>query len=137
LRDLGPAVVLGLSAIVLAVMIRPPVRLQLTVLGLAVAAAGTALAVEARLRDRLQHWLEPVRANGAPENTGAALQALARGGVWGTGLGRGRPDAVTNAENDFILSAVTEERGLVGAACVVLLGAPTTPDGERCSPWPS
>ncbi len=49
-----------------------------------------------------------------------SLFALATGGLFGTGLGRGRPDLIPSAHTDFVFSALGEELGLLGTAAVVL-----------------
>ncbi|MET7392416.1 FtsW/RodA/SpoVE family cell cycle protein [Dactylosporangium sp. NPDC005572] len=120
-HDLGPALVLGLTAIVLILLQRPPARYVVALLGVLPVPAAAAYLAVARLQERVEQWRMPVRGDGAVENTGAALQALARGGWFGTGLGHGAPHAVANVTNDFVLVAIGEERGLIGLAGHVLL----------------
>ena len=49
-----------------------------------------------------------------------ALYGIGDGGIVGTGLGRGSPDKVPEAQNDFIFAAIGEEIGLVGATTVLM-----------------
>ncbi len=120
-HDLGPTLVLGTTALALFLLLRPPRKFVLVMLAVPPVAATVAYLAVPRLHQRVDHWLHPVTAGGALENTGAALDALARGGWTGTGLGRGTPASVANVDNDFALVAVAEERGLVGVACYVLV----------------
>ena len=94
----------------------------------ALAMAGTPLALMLLLTKehrvlRLIAFLEPTA---DPAGSGyqvlAARDALARGGVWGTGIGRGQMKLgpLPEAHSDFIFAVAGEELGLVGV--VLILG---------------
>jgi peptidoglycan glycosyltransferase len=94
---------------------------------------GAAAFVSWRLFDHVQTrvdiWLDPwADEYGKGFQIVQALYGLGDGGIVGTGLGRGSPDKVPEAQNDFIFAALGEEMGLVGAttvlmAYVLLIGA--------------
>ncbi|MCU0301454.1 MAG: FtsW/RodA/SpoVE family cell cycle protein [Candidatus Nanopelagicales bacterium] len=73
---------------------------------------------------RVKVWLDPFAyANDEGYQIVQSLYGFAFGGVMGAGWGRGYPQLVPFAENDFIFSAIGEELGLVGAFAVVVLFA--------------
>lgn len=49
------------------------------------------------------------------------LQAMARGGLFGRGIGNGSPGGIPLADSDMIFSIVCEELGLITGLCIVLL----------------
>jgi cell division protein FtsW (lipid II flippase) len=70
---------------------------------------------------RVDNWLNPWA---DPLDKGyqiiQSLYGLSDGGLTGTGLGRGNPGQVPEAQNDFIFSSIGEEMGLVGASSVLM-----------------
>ena len=74
------------------------------------------------VRIRVATWLDPwsdIDATGYQITQ--ALFATASGGLFGTGIGIGRPDYIPVAESDFIFSAICEEMGVFMGIGVVLL----------------
>jgi cell division protein FtsW (lipid II flippase) len=72
---------------------------------------------------RVQVWLDtfdPKTVHDESFQLAQSLFALATGGLFGTGLGRGRPDLIPAAETDFIFSVIGEELGMLGTAAVLL-----------------
>ena len=71
---------------------------------------------------RVDAWLNPwVDAAGGSYQIIQSLQAIAAGGVIGSGPGLGSPGVVPVAHSDFIYAAISEEFGLLGAFGVLLL----------------
>jgi cell division protein FtsW (lipid II flippase) len=72
---------------------------------------------------RVQVWMDtfnPETLHDESFQLAQSLFALATGGLFGTGLGRGRPDLIPAAETDFIFSVIGEELGMLGTAAVLL-----------------
>lgn len=72
---------------------------------------------------RVQVWMDtfnPETIHDEGFQLAQSLFALATGGLFGTGLGRGRPDLIPAAETDFIFSVIGEELGMLGTAAILL-----------------
>ena len=75
------------------------------------------------VQSRVQVWLDvfnPRFISDEGFQLSQSLFALATGGLFGTGLGRGRPDLIPAAPTDFIFSVIGEELGLLGTAGVLV-----------------
>jgi cell division protein FtsW (lipid II flippase) len=73
------------------------------------------------VQTRVDIWLDPwADEYGKGFQIVQALYGIGDGGIVGTGLGRGSPDKVPEAQNDFIFAAIGEEMGLVGATTVLM-----------------
>jgi cell division protein FtsW (lipid II flippase) len=106
------------------------------VIGLGLFAAGAFLAYEviSHVRVRVDVWLDPFAyRNGSGYQLVQSLFGLGTGGIFGAGLGAGRPDQVPVAKSDFIASAIGEELGLFGLVAVILLDLILVERGLRTS----
>jgi cell division protein FtsW (lipid II flippase) len=75
------------------------------------------------VQERVTIWLHvfnPHLVNNQSYQLTQSLFAFATGGLFGTGLGQGRPDLIPAAHTDFLFSAVGEELGLLGTMAVLL-----------------
>ncbi len=124
-RDLGTSLLL--FGIFVAMLYVATERISWVVVGMGMFAAGAVLAgtlfshVGARYTAWL-HALDPeVYRSGASEQLVRGLFGMASGGLFGTGLGEGRPDLVPYAESDFIVSSLGEELGLTGLMAILTL----------------
>lgn len=121
-NDLGTALLL--FGVALAMLYAATGRGTYVALGAGTFAVAAWVAAEAvgRLAIRAQNWFDPWR---DPLATGyqqvQSEYALAAGGLFGVGLGRGIPQAIPDVQTDFVLAAIGEEQGLLGVAVVLLL----------------
>jgi peptidoglycan glycosyltransferase len=73
------------------------------------------------VQTRVDIWLDPWEDEyGRGFQIVQALYGIGDGGITGTGLGRGSPDKVPEAQNDFIFAAIGEEMGLIGATAILM-----------------
>jgi cell division protein FtsW (lipid II flippase) len=101
-------------------------------LGLFMAGAYTAYLMFGHVQERVMVWLHPFQyRNVQGYQIVQALFGLGTGGLFGTGLGGGRPDTVPLANTDFIVSTVGEELGLFGLVAILGLYALIVARGFR------
>jgi cell division protein FtsW (lipid II flippase) len=125
-RDLGTSLLIfGLFVVVIYVATNRP---SWIVIGLMLFSGGVALAYRlfAHVQRRIEIWLNPFDqslydAQGGSGQLVQGLFGLANGGLFGTGLGRGRPDITPLAYSDFIFAAIGEELGLTGVVALLLI----------------
>jgi cell division protein FtsW (lipid II flippase) len=95
-------------------------------IGLVLFAAGSLLAYHfvGHVHERVQIWLHPLAPkyiSGQSYQLAQGLFGQATGGIFGTGLGQGRPDIVPFANTDFIASTIGEELGLAGLMAILTI----------------
>lgn len=102
-------------------------RVSWIAIGLFLFAAGAYLAflLFSHVQARVYLWLDPFsdRSMALSDQLAKGLMGMAAGGLFGTGLGRGRPWMTPFAESDFILPSLAEELGLFGIFALLLLYA--------------
>lgn len=87
-----------------------------------VAACVIAFKLFTHVQQRVQNWLDPfAHYSTTGYQLSQALFGLGTGGIFGTGLGAGRPSLVPEANSDFIISSIGEELGLLGVFAVLML----------------
>jgi cell division protein FtsW (lipid II flippase) len=121
-RDLGSSLLLfGIFVVMLYVATE---RASWLLIGVGLFAAGAFLAYQifGHVRVRVDTWLDPFayRDEGGYQLV-QSLFGLGTGGLFGAGLGGGRPDQVPVAKSDFIAAALGEELGLFGLVAVIIV----------------
>ena len=125
-RDLGTSLLF--FGLFVAMLYLATERLSWVVLGLMLFIGGAVLASRlfSHVGARFEAWLHPFDDavfNASPGGSGQLVRGLfgmASGGLFGTGLGQGRPDLVPFAESDFIVASLGEELGLTGLLAILV-----------------
>ncbi|HWL59606.1 MAG TPA: FtsW/RodA/SpoVE family cell cycle protein [Microbacteriaceae bacterium] len=121
-RDLGTALLyFGLFLVMLYVATG---RSSWIVIGLALFGVGAYVATTTLdyVGRRINGWLDAFNPEFISDQSFQLVQGLfgiSAGGMFGTGLGRGRPDLTPLAESDFIIASLGEEIGLVGLFAIL------------------
>ena len=133
-RDLGSSLLLfGIFVVMLYVATE---RASWLLIGLGLFAGGALIAYQlfGHVQQRVDSWLDPFEYyDGSGYQVAQALFGLGTGGLFGAGLGGGRPDQVPVAKSDFIAAAVGEELGLFGLVAVIIVYLVLVERGLRTS----
>ncbi len=121
-RDLGSSLLIfGIFMVMLYVATE---RVSWLIIGMLMFMAGAyaAYRVFGHVRVRVDVWLDPFAyRDDAGFQIVQSLFGFGTGGLFGTGLGGGRPATVPFASTDFIAAAIGEELGLFGLVALILL----------------
>lgn len=119
-RDLGAVLLYFLTTVFMYYAATSNALLSLAGLGMGCAAAVIAYHAFPYVQDRVAIWINPWV---DPQVTGyqlvQALIAIGSGGLWGMGLGLGKPTTIPLYHSDFIFASMAEEFGLIFAVCVL------------------
>ncbi|PXY34832.1 cell cycle protein [Prauserella sp. PE36] len=123
-RDLGTALLF--FGIVLVMLYVATERIIWVVVGLSMFFVGALIAYQlfTHVQQRVANWIDPLSTYDEPGGgyqIAQGLFGLGTGGVFGTGLGAGRPETVPEANTDFISAALGEELGFVGLAAILMV----------------
>ncbi|MGD9935562.1 MAG: FtsW/RodA/SpoVE family cell cycle protein, partial [Dehalococcoidia bacterium] len=122
LRDLGSIAILLLFAGGMLFIATGRLRYPAAAAVVALVAASLGYVAFDHAEARIDTWLDPWSdADGDGYQSIQAIYAIEAGGITGTGLGLGRPDAIPAAPTDYVFSAIAEELGLAAAAGVALI----------------
>ncbi len=136
-RDLGTSLLF--FGLFVAMLYLATERLSWVLIGLALVLGGVVLAAQtfSHVAARFDAWLhafDNAVFTASPGGSGQLVRGLfgmASGGLFGTGLGQGRPDLVPYAESDFIVASLGEELGLTGLMAILVLYLVLTERGLR------
>ncbi|MCS6773828.1 MAG: FtsW/RodA/SpoVE family cell cycle protein [Anaerolineae bacterium] len=119
-QDLGAASLLALTCAAVAYFASGSAVLPLATLSLLVAGGIVGALASDRLAQRVTSWLNPwADPQGSSFQIVQSLIAIANGGVFGQGLGQGRPSYVPAVHTDFPFVTIAEELGLIGVVSVL------------------
>ena len=120
--DLGSALIFFGISISLLYVATSKKKYVVLCLGLSAVGGSMAYKLFGHIRDRVQIWLDPWS---DPTDAGyqiiQGLYAIASGGMFGLGLGRGYPDFVPVRESDYIFAMICEEFGMIFGIGILIL----------------
>jgi cell division protein FtsW (lipid II flippase) len=122
-KDLGSSLLFFSIFLVMLYVATARVAYMLFGIAMFVAGAYVGYVTFSHVQERVQIWLDvfdPKLIGDEGYQLAQSLFALATGGLFGTGLGLGRPDLIPAAHTDFVFAVIGEELGLLGTAAIVL-----------------
>ena len=132
-KDLGTSLLFfGLFVMMLYVATERP---SWPILGTLLFLAGAFLGylTYSHVQTRVSAWLDPFANWDANYQLIQGQFGMAWGGLFGTGLGLGRPNLTPLAKNDFIAAAIAEELGVAGLMAIIVIYAVIVMRGLRAA----
>lgn len=121
-KDLGGALIYFVTYLIMLTAITGNVLYLIAGLSGGSAAAVIAYKLFTHVRTRVSAWRDPWSIiNSGGFQISQSLFAIATGGWFGIGLGRGLPGRIPIVESDFIFSAIAEELGGIFSICILLV----------------
>lgn len=120
-KDLGAGLLIALTFLVM--FFAATGRTLLTLLGVGVLGGGAYASYKlfSHVQTRVQVWQDPwATYNGQGYQIVQGLLALASGGLFGVGLGRGMPEVIPVRESDYIFTVIGEEFGIIFGIIMIL-----------------
>jgi peptidoglycan glycosyltransferase len=122
-KDLGSSLLF--FSIFLVMLYVATARIVYVAIGLVMFGAGAYIGYQifTHVQQRVQIWLDVFNPRYIADEgyqLAQSLFAMATGGLFGTGLGQGRPDLIPAAHTDFIFAVIGEELGMMGTAGILL-----------------
>ena len=120
-KDLGAGLLIALTFLVM--FFAATGRTLLTLLGVGVLGGGAYASYKlfSHVQTRVEVWQDPwATYNGQGYQIVQGLLALASGGLFGVGLGRGMPEVIPVRESDYIFTVIGEEFGIIFGIITIL-----------------
>ncbi len=122
LPDLGAALILVPVTLIVFLVATSAYGVTLGIVGAGAGMATLAYLLFPHVQRRLAGWATLWQeVNDGNRQIVYGLQALARGGLLGTGVGNGSPAGIPLASSDMIFAVVCEELGLLTGICILVL----------------
>ena len=121
-KDLGAALIIFVVYLVMLYVATGQPLYIIAGLGAGSLAAVAAYALFDHVKVRVIAWKDPLASYfEGGQQVAQSLFAIGTGSWFGTGLLKGKANAIPVAEEDFIFSAIAEEMGLIFALCLILI----------------
>lgn len=119
-RDLGAAVLIAGTSLILFYSATGNKLLTLSGLGIGAAGAAVSYLIFDHVRARVAVWKNPwATYSTSGYQIAQGLMAIASGGLWGVGLTLGSPKLIPAYHTDYIFAVICEEFGIIVGLCII------------------